>query len=494
MKCPKCNYVSHDYLDSCRKCGIDLVMFKQDIGLVVLQPGALDLSLVLGGAGTGDLFESIEEEILMHASDDDAFDISLDDYAEQPEVRHAPTGGLHSGRLGPEIDLADMDHLTLELDAADLPDAVTASLRAARMLSEVPATPVTPPPTEPGPGTIPLPGHVTLEMDAESISTDFPPGLLDESVSVEPPSSHAAPQSPATQETTASLKLDISHSDFVPLTSATTPEAERHDAARAEKVDETPRVTDFSGAIASLQLQDVVLADDPAAVVEPEPAVVDPTMPTIQLSYTTMEGAVLTPEVHEPSANDIADVVEPALTTLDESRLQALGRLPSFEDEWAPLTVERMPEDILTSADMFALEDLEETIPPGPLTLELETSVLPADLASNLLEDATSVPPYNTPQLPETYPGTRLEPPLPPTDASIFEGLDNITLPGHLTLELDRSEIASEVSSIILDSLQLEPPPGDMQSQRSPGEDHANDEAELLLDLDNSACDDEQPA
>src|SRR5262249_56271456 len=44
MKCPKCNYVSHDYLDDCRKCGVDLVTFKQDIGLLVLQPGMLDLS------------------------------------------------------------------------------------------------------------------------------------------------------------------------------------------------------------------------------------------------------------------------------------------------------------------------------------------------------------------------------------------------------------------------------------------------------------------
>ena len=78
MKCPKCHYVSHDYLDACRKCGIDLVMFKQDMGLVVLQPGVLDLSLVLSGVGADDLFASIDEEVPMYASDED-FDISLDD-------------------------------------------------------------------------------------------------------------------------------------------------------------------------------------------------------------------------------------------------------------------------------------------------------------------------------------------------------------------------------------------------------------------------------
>jgi hypothetical protein len=253
-------------------------------------------------------------------------------------------------------------------------------------------------------------------------------------------------------------------------------------------------VTDFSGAIASLQLQDVVLADDPAAAVEPEPAVVDPTLPTIQLSYAAVDGTVLTPEVHEPSVSDMADVVEPALTTLDEPRLKAMGLLPSFEDEWAPLTAESMPEDMLTSSDMFALEDLEETMLPGHLTLELDASVLPADLASSLLEDATAMSPYDAPQLPETLTSARIDPTLPPADASTFEDLDDITLPGHLTLELDRSEMASEVSSIILDSLHLETPPGDMQSKMSPGEDQANDEAELLLDLDNLAFDDDKPA
>jgi hypothetical protein len=43
MKCPKCNYVSHDYLDACRKCSTDLVEFKQKFKLMVLQPGDLDL-------------------------------------------------------------------------------------------------------------------------------------------------------------------------------------------------------------------------------------------------------------------------------------------------------------------------------------------------------------------------------------------------------------------------------------------------------------------
>ena len=138
----------------------------------------------------------------------------------------------------------------------------------------------------------------------------------------------------------------------------------------------------------------------------------------------------------------MADVAEPALTTLDEPDLNDMRLLPSFQDEWAPLTVESMPEDMLTSSDIFPLEDLEETMPQEPLILELDASVLP----------------------------------------------------GHLTLELDRSEMTSEVSSIILDSVPLATPSGAMPAPMPTGEDQAQDEVELVLDLENVELDDDKPA
>ncbi len=40
MRCPKCGYNSFDHFDSCKKCGNDLVMFKQNYGIKsVLFPG-----------------------------------------------------------------------------------------------------------------------------------------------------------------------------------------------------------------------------------------------------------------------------------------------------------------------------------------------------------------------------------------------------------------------------------------------------------------------
>jgi hypothetical protein len=548
MKCPKCNYVSHDYLDACRKCGVDLVTFKQEIGLLVLQPGVLDLSLVLGGAGADDLFESVEEGVTMHASDDN-FDISLDDYAEHPDIRRAPAGAPRSGR--PETELTGMDHLTLELDASELPPEMTARLRAAQVIADEPPTTPTQPPAEPG--ALTLPGHVTLEIEPESISSDLP--TAQNTVPFEPPPPQNAPEPLETQDI-PSLPLDVSHIALAHLTPPDTPEAKSIDEAEAESVDEAVSVADSSGTLVSLPLQDVVLAEDtPIAAAAPEPEVVEPTLPTIKLLDATtasaqtdaarpsapeeteeatglgrnnvelsVDDSVLSLASDAPSGSDRADIVEPAITPLDKPLAEDMGLPPAFEFESstpaeaeatlsdlvvptldeAPLTfpdeamprppsvgertataAETPPEGLLTSSDMFALENLEDPIPPEHFTLELAPPVLPADLASGPLEDAPYTPLPATPEIPETPTSAGPEPGLPIDEALTFEDLDDIALPGHLTLELDSSEMAPEVSSNIPDNLQLENPPGD---------DQADDEEELLLDLDSLELDDDEPA
>jgi hypothetical protein len=86
MKCPKCGYVSHDYLDACRnsKCGIDLMDFKAQMQLHVIQAGHIDLVTVLAGAegfgATGAGNESFfDSQMLMESEESGDFDISLDD-------------------------------------------------------------------------------------------------------------------------------------------------------------------------------------------------------------------------------------------------------------------------------------------------------------------------------------------------------------------------------------------------------------------------------
>lgn len=41
MKCPKCGYVSFNHLDQCKKCGKDLVLFKEQKHIWGIRPGKL---------------------------------------------------------------------------------------------------------------------------------------------------------------------------------------------------------------------------------------------------------------------------------------------------------------------------------------------------------------------------------------------------------------------------------------------------------------------
>ncbi|MBI1987436.1 MAG: hypothetical protein HYS70_03690 [Nitrospinae bacterium] len=43
MKCPKCGYVSFNYLERCKKCGRDLVAFKAEHNLWGIKPGTLNI-------------------------------------------------------------------------------------------------------------------------------------------------------------------------------------------------------------------------------------------------------------------------------------------------------------------------------------------------------------------------------------------------------------------------------------------------------------------
>ena len=247
----------------------------------------------------------------------------------------------------------------------------------------------------------------------------------------------------------------------------------------------------------------------------------------------SVDDSVLSLASDAPSGSDRADIVEPALTTLDAPPAEDMGLPPSFEFELstlseaeatlpdlvvptldeAPLTFadEAMPrppsvgartstapaippEGLLTSSDMFALENLEDPIPLEHLTLELEPPALPADLASSFLTDTPHTPLPAPPEMPEPLTRAGTEPGLPLVEAGSFEDFDDIALPDHLTLELDNSAMASEVSSISLDNLQLENPPGDIQSKLPPRDDQVDDEEELLLDLDDLELDDDEPA
>jgi hypothetical protein len=177
MKCPKCGYVSHDYLDACRKCGVDLVDFKKELHLQVVQPGDLDLSLVLGEhieeIGHTDEFAIgkafFETEVLVEpeegATDQgESFDISLEDTFPDlpatavfpPQSGAAVTDTEHFAVLdeeverpapaSPPVDMIDMSDLE-DLDGVtlDLPDEVPDDVAAVPPEWERPTEVILPP-------------------------------------------------------------------------------------------------------------------------------------------------------------------------------------------------------------------------------------------------------------------------------------------------------------------------------------------------------------
>src|SRR5262249_37765360 len=137
-----------------------------DMGLLVLQPGVLDLSLVLGETGADDLFERVEEEATMHAGNDDDFDIRLDD-SGQLDLRRAPMGALRAGGRGADESPTGLDHLTLERDVA----AAMAGYEA----KKTPASGLE---------------HLTLELDASAIRE---PSTEVDASAVQEPSTPTAP-------------------------------------------------------------------------------------------------------------------------------------------------------------------------------------------------------------------------------------------------------------------------------------------------------------
>lgn len=117
MKCPKCGYVSHDYLDACRKCSTDWVAFKQELRLSVLEPGDLDLSLAMDADGeryanreafgVDDSFFTAQTLLVDREERprDDGYDIELDDELDPDDAGTSYTGaalGAHETPAGAE--------------------------------------------------------------------------------------------------------------------------------------------------------------------------------------------------------------------------------------------------------------------------------------------------------------------------------------------------------------------------------------------------------
>ena len=82
MKCPKCNYISFDYLDSCKKCGKDLSEHKEKHNI---------RSLLFAGAGAGAVAGAGIAGTAEAAAEDGDFTFDFMEGEEQVAVNESPT-------------------------------------------------------------------------------------------------------------------------------------------------------------------------------------------------------------------------------------------------------------------------------------------------------------------------------------------------------------------------------------------------------------------
>lgn len=226
MKCPKCSYVSHDYLDACRKCGMDLVDFKKELHLQVVRPGDLDLSIMLSehieeiGAttefgvdktffGTQMLIEPEEAA----AGREEGFDISLDD--EFPRLPAEAVSPLEGSVDIPEVDdFAALDKAENDVrpsgstvvkraapaspsvDLIDMSDLENLDDVVLELPEDAPGDVVEAPP-EPQPATEFRP---TVTLDLAMFASNAAPELEDVALVLpETPASEALPAPPPTE-------------------------------------------------------------------------------------------------------------------------------------------------------------------------------------------------------------------------------------------------------------------------------------------------------
>jgi hypothetical protein len=138
MKCPKCGFNSFEYLDSCKKCGNDLLAFKMSLGIqpVVMPPGVF--------AGQDVINEELSQQLTMtpevaaalaSSGDEFEFESAAAATAEPPpappeeaafgEISFDETGGdatSHWGGSEPTDGFSGQEFAGFDTEPATLPE------------------------------------------------------------------------------------------------------------------------------------------------------------------------------------------------------------------------------------------------------------------------------------------------------------------------------------------------------------------------------------
>ena len=124
MKCPKCKYVTFDYLDTCPRCGKNMASEKAKYNISSIKPNP---PFVLGSL-TGDLFESGDELAVTESMKETAGRMGYEDegvYDDGSELDiNMDEGSMTDAENVTDIDLGDLgmtdeDDAGIEVDFED---------------------------------------------------------------------------------------------------------------------------------------------------------------------------------------------------------------------------------------------------------------------------------------------------------------------------------------------------------------------------------------
>ena len=230
----------------------------------------------------------------------------------------------------------------------------------------------------------------------------------------------------------------------------------------------------------------------------------EPVNTTSDIFKLSVDDLPFVSQADEPSRSDRAEDVEPALNIVDAPSPEEVSPGPVLElppDTFASAVETTLPDPAVLTLDDAALTFMDENVPPTQPSREPTATAgdaTPADALTSpdmlVLEDSPES------MLPEDLivelgtPDTGPQEGVTPLDALAPGELDDAALPGHLTLELDTLEIMAHESSMTLDDVRLDDPPGDVQSTMSPPHNQTGDEEDLLLDVDDFEFDDDAQA
>jgi hypothetical protein len=79
MRCPKCGYISYDYLDRCKSCGEDLIPTKIKLNIYTKQP---EIEISDDGFAV-DKVEEDRKDLLGQESPRKSKDVSMDDVLKE---------------------------------------------------------------------------------------------------------------------------------------------------------------------------------------------------------------------------------------------------------------------------------------------------------------------------------------------------------------------------------------------------------------------------